>query len=371
MKDLNIFVIGGGIGGLSAAIALAREGNRVTVLERDPEWSVYGVGIIQQANVVRAMDQLGVLDAFLDAASGFDAVEVFMPDGQRIARIPTPSLVPGRPANVGIGRRALQKVLGDQAKSYGAQIRLSVTAERFEDDGEGVTVTLSDGTQERVDLVVGADGVYSQVREEILPDAEQPAFTGQSVWRYNLPREEGLDALHVYNGPTGVGIVPMSPSLMYMYATTPEPGNPRYPREGLAATMRAKLTHTAPRIRELAEMITDDAGVVYRPLEGLMVHSPWHKGRIVLLGDAVHATTPHLGQGAGMAIEDAVVLAQEITAGDGPEEAFAAYRERRYERCRYIVEKSLAICHGQLGTGPAVDNHKATAEMFAVVSQPI
>ena len=135
--------------------------------------------------------------------------------------------------------------------------------------------------------------------------------------------------------------------------------------------MRDKLAKVAPRIQELAAEITDDQGVVYRPLEAMMVHGQWSKGRIVLLGDAVHATTPHLGQGAGMAIEDAIVLADEIGKADSVEEAFAAYRDRRYGRCRYIVESSLAICHGQLGKGEPVDNHEATADMFAVVSQPI
>ena len=93
--------------------------------------------------------------------------------------------------------------------------------------------------------------------------------------------------------------------------------------------------------------------------------------RVVLLGDAVHATTPHLGQGAGMAIEDSIVLAEELAKADTPEEAFSAYRERRFERCKYIVESSLAICHGQIGKGPPVDNHTATAEMFEVCAQPI
>jgi len=375
VPDLNVLVIGGGIGGLSAAIALRRKGHRVTVIERDPTWSVYGVGIIQQSNVVRAMDQLGVLDAFLDAACGFDAVEIYIPDGSRVARIPTPTLVEGKPANVGIGRRALQKVLGDSVRALGAEIRPGVTAETLDQDETGVSVRFSDGGEARYDVVIGADGVYSQTRRMVLPEAESPEFTGQSVWRYNFPRPEGLDALHVYNGPTGVGLVPMSAETMYMYATTPEPGNPRYPVEGLAATMRAKLGQTAPAIRALAEAITEDAEVVYRPLEGMMVHGPWHAGRVVLLGDAVHATTPHLGQGAGMAIEDAIVLAEELSAahdaGDRPEKAFEAYRARRYDRCRYIVEASLAICHGQIGKGPPVDNHKATAEMFAVVSQPI
>jgi 2-polyprenyl-6-methoxyphenol hydroxylase-like FAD-dependent oxidoreductase len=127
----------------------------------------------------------------------------------------------------------------------------------------------------------------------------------------------------------------------------------------------------AEAIRELAQHITDDDGVVYSPLEARMVHGPWHKGRIVLLGDAVHATNPHLGQGAGMAIEDSIVLAQELSQRSSPEEAFRAYHDRRFERCRFIVEKSLAICHGQIGRGAPVDNAAATAEMFQIVAQPI
>lgn len=371
MKNLDVLIIGAGIGGLSAAIALARKGHSVTAMERDPNWSVYGVGIIQQSNVVRAMEQLGVLDSFLDAACGFDAVEIFLPDGTNVARVPTPRLVEGRPANVGIGRRALQKVLGDQAKALGTNLRLGVTADEIADDGTKVHVTFSDGTTGSFDAVIGADGVYSQTRQKVLPDAEKPVFTGQSVWRYNFPRAEGLDALQVYNGPTGVGLVPMSADVMYMYVTTPEPGNPRYPTEGIAAAMRAKLANCSPQIRALGEQITDDEGVVYRPLEGMLVRGDWSKGRVGLLGDAVHATTPHLGQGAGMAIEDAIVIAEELERHDDVETALKAYRDRRFERCRYIVESSLAICHGQLGVGPAVDNHKATAEMFAVVSQPI
>jgi len=371
VQELPILVIGAGIGGLSAAIALRRAGHSVTLIEKDPNWSVYGVGIIQQSNVIRAMDQLGVLDAFLDAACGFDAVEIYIPNGTRVARVPSPALVEGKPANVGIGRRALQKVLGDAAREHGAEIRLGLTATGFAQDDDGVTVSFSDGSSGRFAVVVGADGVYSQTRQAILPDAEKPAFTGQAVWRYNFPRPADLDALHVYNGPIGVGLVPMSPDTMYMYVTTPEPDNPWYPKDGIAAAMRAKLAGTAPQIQALAEQITDDEGVVYRPLEGMMVHGPWHSGRIVLLGDAVHATTPHLGQGAGMAIEDAIVLAEELTRAATPAEAFDAYRGRRYERCRYIVENSLAICHGQIGKGPPVDNHKATAEMFAMVAQPI
>jgi 2-polyprenyl-6-methoxyphenol hydroxylase-like FAD-dependent oxidoreductase len=371
MKALSILVIGGGIGGLTAAIALRQRGFGVHIIEKDPAWSVYGVGIIQQGNVLRAVQQLGVLDRYIDAGAGFDAVEVYVPSGAMVARVPSHRLLPDRPANLGVSRRALQSVLGDAAKESGATLQLGVTASQIDNAGDGVNVQFSPVNTERYDLVIGADGVHSDTRALVMPDAPSPEFTGQAVWRYNLPRPADLDALHAYNGPIGAGLVPMSRDLMYMYLTTPEPGNPRYPRAGLAAQMRAKTASCAPAIRKLAEQITDDDGVVYRPLEWLLVEGPWHCGRVVLLGDAIHATTPHLGQGAGMAIEDGLVLAEELARQPDVEAALHAWRARRFERCAYIVRSSLAICRGQLGQGPPVDNAKATAEMFAVTAQPI
>ena len=285
-----------------------------------------------------------------------------------VAKVPSPRLVEGCPANVGISRRALQQVLAERTLSCGAKVRLGVTAAALAEDNEQVRVDFSDGGSGEFDLVIGADGVHSQTRRQIFPEAPRPEFTGQAVWRYNLPRPADLDSLHVYNGPIGAGLVPMSRSQMYMYLTTPEPGNPHYPVEGLAQAMRAKVPAA---LADLAAQIVHDAEVVYRPLETVLVEGPWHRGRVVLLGDAVHATTPHLGQGAGMAIEDAIVLTQEIGRHDTPEAAFRAYRDRRFERCRYIVEESLAICRGQLGLGPPVDNARATAAMFEATARPI
>lgn len=368
MLGLEVLIVGGGIGGLTAAIALRQRGFAVTVIEQDPTWSVYGVGIIQQGNVLRALDALGVLEDYADAGVGFDAVEVYAPDGTRLARVPSPRLLDAYPANLGISRRALHKVLGDAAIAAGAQMRLGVTATTIDDDASRVRVLFSDDTEGNFDLVVGADGVHSQTRATLFPDAGEARFTGQSVWRYNLPRPPELDALHVYNGPIGAGLVPISDTLMYLYLTTPEPENPRYPPAGIAAVMRSKVP---PALAALAPQITDDDAVVYRPLETVLIEGPWHKGRVVLLGDAVHATTPHLGQGAGLAIEDSLVLADELASHDTLEAALTAYRARRFERCRIVVESSLAICKGQLGEGPPVDNAKATAEMFQLVSQPI
>ena len=198
MQQATILVIGAGIGGLTAAIALGRRGFRVDMIERDPDWSVYGVGIIQQANVIRAMHALGILQDYLDAGVGFDYVDIFATDGRQLARVPSPKLVPEHPANVGIGRRALQDVLAGRARDAGATVRLGVEATRLDDDDDGVGVQFSDGSTARYDLVIGADGVHSKTRGMLFPDAPQPEFTGQAVWRYNLPRHAGARCAAAY-----------------------------------------------------------------------------------------------------------------------------------------------------------------------------
>lgn len=371
MQNLKILIIGAGIGGLTSAIALGKDGHQIEMIERDPSWAVYGVGIIQQSNVLRAMHQLGILADYLDAGFGFDTVDVFSPGGQHLASVPSHKLVEDKPANVGIGRPALHKVLGDRAKAAGADIHLGVTATRIDQDDDQVTVHFSDGRSGRYDLVIAADGVNSSTRSQLFPDAPAAQFTGQGVWRYNFPRPPDLNSLHVYAGPIGMGFVPLSESLMYLYVTTPEPDNPRYPEDTLAAAMRAKLTQAPPTVAAYAEQITDNDAVVYKPLQWVFLEDDWYQGRVVLLGDAVHATTPHLGQGAGMAIEDAIVLADELSRADTISAALPAYQARRFERCRYIVEKSRAIGDSQLGRLPPVDQASATGEMFKVVAEPI
>lgn len=371
MRERRILIIGAGIGGLTAAIALGRRGFTIDMIERDGAWSVYGVGIIQQANVIRAMAELGIVNEYLDAGFGFDQVDVFSPEGVHLATVPSPRLVAEYPANIGIGRRALHEVLCRCASAAGARIRLGVTTASIDDRGDEVAVTFSDGATARYDIVIGADGLNSKTREQLFPAAPRPQFTGQGVWRHNFPRPPEVVSLHAYAGPMGMGLVPLGGGLMYLFLTTAEPGNPHYPRAGLAKAMRDKLRDAPPSIAMYASQITDDAAVVYKPLEWILLPGDWHKGRVVLLGDAVHATTPHLGQGAGMAIEDAIVLADELARAAEPEEAFIAYRRRRFERCRYIVEHSKAIGDSQLGLLPPVDQAKATREMFEVIAAPI
>ncbi len=346
----NVLIVGGGIGGLCAAIALRRQGIAVDLVELKTEWTVYGVGIIQQSNVVREMHRLGLLDAYLDAAYAFEDVAIYTTHGQQLARIPGQRLAgPNYPANVGISRRALHKVLSETAIALGTQVRLGTSVESFEQDTDGVDVLFSDGRQGRYALMVGADGLFSKVRGLLFGDSYQPHFTGQSVWRYNFPRAAGIDHLANYQGPSGnAGLVPLADDLMYLFTTSHEPGNPWMEPATLAEGLRERLAGFGGLIGELREQIQD-----------------------LLIGDAAHATTPHLGQGAGMAIEDAVVLAEELMAGGSLEEQLQRFMGRRFERCKFISDMSLLAGEKEVQRDPSFDRIGLVKQMLEVTARPI
>ncbi|WP_044559911.1 FAD-dependent oxidoreductase [Azospirillum sp. B4] len=374
----KVLIVGGGIGGLCLASALRDRGLEVDLVELQREWTVYGVGIIQQCNVIRAMADLGLMDRYLGAGFPFEGVGMYAADGRPLARIPGQRLAgPQYPANLGISRLALHTVLSAAALEKGTAVRLGTTVERL-DQGDasgtsgGVDVTFSDGTTGRYDLVVGADGLYSKVRGLLFPEAPTPRFTGQAVWRHNFPRPAEIDHLATFAGPDGyAGLCPLSHDLMYLFLTSEEPGNPRMPADQLHTLMRDRLKPFGGLVGALRERITDPAQVVYKPMEVLMMPAPWYRGRVVLLGDAVHATTPHLGQGAGMAIEDAVVLAELLPQDAAIGDLLDRYMERRFERCRFIVDSSILAGEWEMARRQDVDRVGLVKTMLEVTARPV
>ncbi|MCF4998171.1 NAD(P)-binding protein [Pseudomonas syringae] len=369
----NVLIVGGGIGGLCAAIALRRKGIEVDLIELKSQWTVYGVGIIQQSNVVREMAKLGVLDGYLDAAYAFEDVAIYGPGGQQLARIPGQRLAGSEyPANVGISRLALHNVLSSTAIELGAKVRLGLSVEALNDQGDNVDVVFTDGSNGRYDLVVGADGLFSKVRELLFGDTYQPRFTGQSVWRYNFPRAAQIDHLANYQSAEGnAGLVPLAGDLMYMFLTSHEPTNPWMDPATMAEQMRQRLQSFTSLIGELREQITDSSQVVYKPMEVIFVDEPWHRGRVLLIGDAAHATTPHLGQGAGMAIEDAIVLSEELTTDGSVEQQLERFMERRFARCKFISESSVLAGEKEMQHDRDFDRIGLVKQMLARTAEPI
>src|SRR3954454_9077282 len=339
----KVLVVGGGIGGLCTAIALRRRDVAVHVVEVNPAWDVYGVGIIQPGNALRALGQLGLAGACLAEGFGFPGHQQFDREGNPLGPpvdFPLPPGVPG-PAMNGITRPKLHKILQDAVLASGAEIQTTKTISSLLQAQDRVDVEFSDGTSGAYDIVVGADGINSLVRSMVFGPDLRAQYIGQVCWRYNLPRPPEVTRLQMFIGSRGkAGFVPLSDEQMYtlLIETPPEGAPVKLPTEGLAAVYRERLAEFGGPIAAVRELITDDEAVVYRPVEDLILDAPWYRGRVLLVGDAAHATSPHVGQGAAQAIEDAVVLGEEIERGGGVHAVFDRFMARRYERCRLVVE---------------------------------
>lgn len=354
-------VIGAGIGGLTAAIALRRKGVAVDVIEIADSLTVYGVGIIQPNNTLRALDRIGVARACVEAGAPFPGWQIFSSQGVLLMEAPGPtSAAPDYPPVNGISRPALHRILTDAAASHGIDVRLGASTADIQDDGEGAVVTFSDGSTSSYDVVVACEGIHSQTRRRLFGDEPAPAFNGQGVWRYNLPRPAGMEWGGIYFGETSkVGLVPLSPTTMYMFVVTAERGNPRYEGEELAIMLRERLAEYGGFVADLAQLITDPAGVVYRPMYNIMLPKPWHRGRVVVIGDAAHATTPHLAQGAAMAIEDAVLLADLVVREGAIANHLTEFTDRRFSRAKFVVDTSTQLAEWELEAWAGIDNPDA------------
>lgn len=353
---MRVLVVGGGIGGLSAAIALRKQGVDVDVIEINPKWDVYGVGIIQPGNAIRALDTLGLAERAVEQGYAMKGSRFHDRDGNLLGEVPALDLLgPKYPPMNGITRPKLHAIFQDAFRASGATIELGYTVATIDQADESVAVTFSNGTSGEYDLVIGADGINSLVRSLVFGQSFKAEYTGQVVWRYNVPRPADLDHLHMFVGRNGkAGFVPLAPDLMYVLLIENQPAeNVQVPDDRLAATFRERLAEFGGPVAEIRDAyITDDDKVVYRPVESFLMPPPWYWGRVVLIGDAAHATSPHVGQGAAMAIEDAVVLA-EVLGGDLPlREALEQYMERRFARCESIWSISRQIGRWELDHTP-------------------
>lgn len=343
---MKVLVVGGGIGGLTATLALRRQGFEVDVVERDPNWAVYGVGIIQPANALRALDALGLAERCVQAGHPIRGDRAWLADGEtQVGHTTWPALLPHLPPGNGLPRPRLHEILTSTTLASGADVRTGVTPELISQVEDVVEVSFSDGTSREYDVVAGADGLYSQVREQVFGAELQPKLNGQLCWRYNLPRLPGLDEIWVFLGESaGVGLVPLGEDLMYLLVNTPPDGVvAAIEREGHAAVLRQRLEPFGGPVAAVRDLVVDDESVVMRPLANILVPAPWYRGRVVLLGDAAHGTTPHCGQGAAQAIEDGIVLAEELARAAAVDTALRAYVDRRFDRCRSVVDGSEQI----------------------------
>jgi 2-polyprenyl-6-methoxyphenol hydroxylase-like FAD-dependent oxidoreductase len=335
----RVLIVGGGVGGLTAATAFAQRGVEVVLIERRPDFDVPGVGLGQPANALRVYDALGVLSDILKTGFTYDRMYIF--DANREELIVEHKFLLGDdsvPATCALSRLQLHEILLGAAERAGAQIRTGLTVSELYEENDRVTVTYSDGRIESFDLLAGFDGIRSATRLHLVGTAFVPRPSGYSGWRAQVARPEYVRCMEFLLGVGGkTGAMPLSEDLMYVFHICPEVPEAVFKREDLPDLFRARLSPYGSYVAEVAATLDAKSDIVYSPIEPMLLPWPWFRGRVVLGGDAAHTFPPHLTQGAAMAAEDGYVLAREVLAEDIPVDArLMRYSQMRYARCALV-----------------------------------
>jgi salicylate hydroxylase len=348
----QVTVVGGGIGGLAAALALAQRGAVVTVLEQAPVIAEVGAGLQISPNGWRVLQGLGLADAL--AATSPRSMAVHLRDFRRGARVFSMDLTrPDQPWHL-VHRADLIALLQDAAMAAGVTIRLGVKVDAVETTPTQTLLRLACGTVEPHGLTIAADGLHSPARAALNPKS-RPFFTGQVAWRCLVPVEADLPPeAHVFMGP-GRHLVryPLRDGRLVNIVAVEErddwAAEGWHHRDDPAHLARA-FVDFCPEVRALLDHAQD----VH--LWGLFRHpvaSVWHQDRLALLGDAAHPTLPFLAQGANMALEDAWVLARCLSEDPDPGAALARYAGLRRPRAARIVQAATDnAAHYHLRPGP-------------------
>jgi 2-polyprenyl-6-methoxyphenol hydroxylase-like FAD-dependent oxidoreductase len=371
----TVLIVGGGIAGLTAATALARQGVGVDVLELHDRPA--GAAITIQNRAVDGLTEIGVLDRLLAEGVPRTARDFFAYFDAAGNPVPTPPL-PARPDTelpqaVLIHRERLARILRDAAHEAGANIRVGLTVDALVQNGDTVTATLSDGTTGSYDLVVGADGVRSRTRSLVFGDEVVPRYSGTTMFRWVVAGVPDVGPAGFYQSESGLNVVArLSDGSLYLATGRPYPEKPgRIPPEHARRIVRENLSgFTAPLIVEMRRRLTDEAEIMVNDYDWLLTPNPWHRGRVLIIGDAAHATTATLASGGGMAIEDAVVLGDEVATGGMADEVLERFMKRRFERVRLVVETSVELDRMLRRDDPIPAQNALRARAMDVLTSP-
>ncbi|WP_406346180.1 FAD-dependent monooxygenase [Streptomyces sp. NBC_00648] len=348
--ERSAIVVGGGIGGLAAGVALARSGWQVKVLERAATFGEVGAGLSLWPNGVRALDALGVGDQVREQALAETQAGIRNTSGRWLSRTDTQELARRFGPVAMIHRAQLFDILRAAlpAEALCADARVTRVGLR----GQRVEVEHSKGVSQ-ADLLVAADGIGSSVRRSLWPQAPAPRYAGYTAWRLVVDTGRRVPAGgESWGRGERVGIAPLADGRTYLFCVANAPEGQRSPGSELAE-IRQRFGRWHDPIPQLLTA-ADESAVMRHDIYELPPLATFVTGRAALLGDAAHAMTPNLGQGANQALEDAATLAVLLDTYPDVESALAAYDRHRRPRTQLVARRSHRI-------GVAAQWHSAPA----------
>ncbi|TMC45245.1 MAG: FAD-dependent oxidoreductase [Chloroflexi bacterium] len=346
--SLHVSIIGGGIGGLATASALQRQGIQVTLFERNPELREIGAGLTLWANGVQMLRQLGLADALAAVSAALTHFECWSWRGKRLGsmRLDTIERRVGAPS-IGIHRADLLRLLAGEVSRESVHVNAHCVG--FRQEQGHVISHFADGQQHQADLLVGADGLYSVIREQLLGQ-QPPRYSGYTCWRGVAVFEERHVSPGISSETWGrgrrFGMLPIGNGRVFWYATYNCPAG----GQDQAGERKSRLSQLFGGWREPIEQLieaTDEGAILRNDILDRRPVRHWGSGRVTLLGDAAHPPTPNLGQGACQALEDALVLAGCLADQREPVAALHAYEARRMKRSAAIIKQSSLF--GKIG----------------------
>ncbi|AZG46224.1 FAD-dependent monooxygenase [Gordonia insulae] len=369
----RIGIVGAGAAGLTLGVLLSDAGFDVEVLEKEvDDTNTLGSGITLQGNALRVLRDIGVWPELLARGFPCDSLALRAPDLDATVLAVLPDVRTGGddlPATLGMYRPDLAAIVRARAEQAGARLTYDARVSDVSQDDRSVTVTLHTGEQRQFDVLVGADGINSVTRRLIGIDVT-PAATGAGAWRAIVPRPADITRSElIYGGPLYIaGYCPISDNHMYAYIV--EPAHERDVIADRPELRRLAGLYGGPW-QDISRAIDDNTAVHYTKFTTHLLDGAWHRGRVVLIGDAAHNCPPTIAQGAAMAIEDAAVLAEElIKARDLDDAVMERFHERRVPRAREVVESSVQLVRWLVDKEPNPDIPGVMHRVAAMVKEP-
>lgn len=350
---MKIAIIGGGIGGLCAAVTLQKQGFSVQVFEASPSFQPVGAGIGIGSNALQALMEIGVGE---DVFANGHVLHTQVFQNER-----------GKPLNT-IDFTVLKELYGQENITiHRADLHMTFLEAlqpntllfnkkciSVDQSDTQVTVHFEDGTIVTADLVIAADGIHSSIRQQIAPSSI-PRYAGYTCWRGITENKERVDeytSTELWSTKGRFGMAPMKNGLVYWFACINTAArNPQF--QHLTSQEIGELFHHLPKVVHNIITTTPFENILHHDISDIKPLRQFVFGRVVLLGDAAHATTPNMGQGAGQAIEDAIVLGNGFKQFEHVDKVLAFYEEKRVKRTAKVIRLSR-----QIGATAQIQSHR-------------